>query len=65
MAMPDAVLYLGQEASEEGVDHVSVEERPLVHQDTLEVLAECRVLTEQLHTGLSQNRLNKAARLTD
>lgn len=46
-----------QEAGEERVRHVVVEERPLVHQDALDVLAEGRVLAQQLHTGFSQNGL--------
>ena len=48
-----------QEAGEEGVGHVVVEEGPLVHQDALDVLPKRRVLTEQLHTGLSQGRLGE------
>lgn len=53
-------VYLVQEAGEEGVGHVVVEKRPLVHQDALDVLAEGRILTQQLHTRLSQNRLKRA-----
>lgn len=50
-------LYLVQEAGEEGVGHVVVEKRPLVHQDALDVLTERWILTQQLHTRFSQNRL--------
>lgn len=46
-----------QEAVEEGVGHVVVEERPLVHQDALDVLAEGRILAQQLHARFSQNSL--------
>lgn len=52
-------LYLVQEAGEEGVGHVVVEEQPLVHQDTFDVLAEGWILTEQLHTRFSQSRLKE------
>lgn len=52
-------MYLVQEAGEEGVGHVVVEERPLVHQDTLDVLAERRILAQQLHTRLSQDGLKE------
>lgn len=52
-------VYLVQEAGEEGVGHVVVEKRPLVHQDALDVLAEGRILTQQLHTRLSQNGLKR------
>lgn len=48
-----------QEAGEEGVGRVVVEKRPLVHQDTLDVFAEGRILTQQLHTRFSQNRLKQ------
>lgn len=51
-----------QEAGEEGVRHVVVEEHPLVHQDALDVLAERRVLAQQLHTRFSQNRLKEQRR---
>lgn len=55
-------LYLVQEAGEEGVRHVVVEERPLVHQDALDVLAEGRVFTQQLHARFSQNGLKEQRR---
>lgn len=58
------ILYLVQEAGEEGVSHVVVEERPLVHQDALDVLAEGRILTQQLHTRFSQNRLKEGRKKT-
>lgn len=48
-----------QEAGEEGVGHGVVEERPLVHQDALYVLTERWILTQQLHTRFSQNRLRE------
>lgn len=49
-----------QEAGEEGVGHVVVEEGPLIHQDALDVLAERRVLAQKLHTCLSQGRLQNS-----
>ena len=54
-----ACVYLVQEACEEGVGHVVVEECALVHQDALDVLAEGRILTQQLHTRLRQHRLKE------
>lgn len=53
------ISHLVQEAGEEGVGGVVVEERPLVHQDHLDVLAEHRVLTQQLHAGFSQDGLKR------
>lgn len=55
----EKVLYLVQEAGEEGVRHVVVEKRPLVHQDALDVLAEGRILAQQLHARFSQNGLKQ------
>lgn len=51
-----------QEAGEEGVHHAVVEERPLVHQDALDVLAEGRVLAQQLHARFSQDGLDEQKR---
>ncbi len=51
------LVHLVQEAGEEGVSYVVVEKRPLVHQDALDVLTEGRILTQQLYTRFSQNRL--------
>lgn len=51
------MVHLVQEAGEEGVGHVAVEEAALVHQDALDVLAEGRVLAQQLHTRLGQDDL--------
>lgn len=57
--VPALFPYLVQETGEEGVGHVVVEKCPLVHQDTFDVLAEGRILTQQLHTRFSQNRLKE------
>ena len=51
-----------EEAAEEGVGCVVVQEGPLVHQDALDVLAEGRVLTQQLHARLGQRRLRPPPR---
>lgn len=53
------MLYLVQEAGEEGVGHVVVEKRSLIHQNAFDVLTEGRIFTQQLHTRLSQNRLKR------
>lgn len=53
------VAHLVQEAGEEGVRRVVIEERPFLHQDDLDVLTEHRVFTQQLHAGFSQDSLKR------
>lgn len=57
--LASAVPYLVHKAGEEGVRHIVVEKRPLVHQDALNVLAEGRIFTQQLHTRFRHYRLEK------